>query len=312
MATMNPLERKARNSFIKGLAIAGVIGLIGIVILVIQLINVKGAEKQRIDTQKTVAVLTKPVKSGDVITSDMLKAVKIDAIIAPNDVLTVSGYNEMAVSQNGTEVDVIAKIDVSANTVLTTNMVTPSDKVNTDDVRKQEYNMISLPADIETGETIDVRLRMPDGTDYIVVSKKNVTVLDLGGIPSINTISIELSEGETLMMSNAIVEAYQIKGSRLYVSKYVEPGLQAEAITTYVPNADVQNLIASNPNIVNEAKQELINRIQSQGSLNRGNINDTLSGIDQDDRASGVESGTQTELTSSQDERQKYLDSLGG
>ena len=312
MATMNPLERKARNSFIKGLAIAGVIGLIGIVILVIQLINVKGAEKQRIDTQKTVAVLTKPVKSGDVITSDMLKAVKIDAIIAPNDVLTVSGYNEMAVSQNGTEVDVIAKIDVSANTVLTTNMVTPSDKVNTDDVRKQEYNMISLPADIETGETIDVRLRMPDGTDYIVVSKKNVTVLDLGGIPSINTISIELSEGETLMMSNAIVEAYQIKGSRLYVSKYVEPGLQAETITTYVPNADVQNLIASNPNIVNEAKQELINRIQSQGSLNRGNINDTLSGIDQDDRASGVESGTQTELTSSQDERQKYLDSLGG
>ena len=308
MATMNPLERKARNSFIKGLAIAGVIGLIGIVILVIQLINVKGAEKQRIDTQKTVAVLTKPVKSGDVITSDMLKAVKIDAIIAPNDVLTVSGYNEMAVSQNGTEVDVIAKIDVSANTVLTTNMVTPSDKVNTDDVRKQEYNMISLPADIETGETIDVRLRMPDGTDYIVVSKKNVTVLDLGGIPSINTISIELSEGETLMMSNAIVEAYQIKGSRLYVSKYVEPGLQAEAITTYVPNADVQNLIASNPNIVNEAKQELINRIQSQGSLNRGNINDTLSGIDQDDRASGVESGTQTELTSSQDERQKYSD----
>lgn len=312
MATMNPLERKARNSFIKGLAISGVIGLIGIIILVIQLINVKGAEKQRIDTQKTVAVLTKPVKSGDIVTSDMLKAVKIDAVIAPNDVLTVNGYNEMSVSENGVEREVIAKIDVSANTVLTTNMVTPSDKVNTDDVRKQEYNMISLPSDIETGETIDVRIRMPDGADYIVVSKKNVTVLDLGGIPSINTISIELSEGETLMMSNAIVEAYQIKGSKLYVSKYVEPGLQAGAITTYVPNADVQNLIASNPNIVNEAKQELINRIQSQGSLNRGNINDALSNIDQDDRSSGVESGTQTELTSSRDERQKYLDSLGG
>ena len=312
MATMNPLERKARNSFIKGLVISGVIGLIGIIILVIQLINVKGAEKQRIDTQKTVAVLTKPVKSGDIVTSDMLKAVKIDAVIAPNDVLTVNGYNEMSVSENGVEREVIAKIDVSANTVLTTNMVTPSDKVNTDDVRKQEYNMISLPSDIETGETIDVRIRMPDGADYIVVSKKNVTVLDLGGIPSINTISIELSEGETLMMSNAIVEAYQIKGSKLYVSKYVEPGLQAGAITTYVPNADVQNLIASNPNIVNEAKQELINRIQSQGSLNRGNINDALSNIDQDDRSSGVESGTQTELTSSRDERQKYLDSLGG
>ena len=101
--------------------------------------------------------------------------------------------------------------------------------------------MISLPADIETGDTVDVRLRMPDGTNYIVVSKKKVTVLDEGGIPSVNTISLELSEGEILMMSNAIVESYMMDGSRLYLTRYVEPGMQAGAITTYVPNGDVQN-----------------------------------------------------------------------
>lgn len=46
MATMNPLERKARSSFIKGIVIAGLIGLIGIVILVIQIMNMKAEEKE--------------------------------------------------------------------------------------------------------------------------------------------------------------------------------------------------------------------------------------------------------------------------
>lgn len=312
MATMNPLERKARNSFIKGLVIAGLIGIIGIVILVIQLVNIKGAEKQRVDAQKSVMVLKQAVRSGDVVTSEMLKSIKADAEVSPSDVLTNVEFNNMAADENGAERQVVAKIDITANTILTKNMLTPSDSVNTDDVRRQEYNMISLPADIETGETVDVRLRMPDGTDYIVVSKKNVTVLDEGGIPSLTTISLELSEGETLMMSNAIVEAYQIKGSKFYLAKYVEPGLQAGAIVTYVPNADVQNLIASDPNIVATAKQELINRIQSQGNLNRGNINDILNSIDQDDRDTSLESGTRTEISNGQDERQKYLDGLGG
>lgn len=300
MATMNPLERKARNSFIKGLAIAGVIGILIIAFLIVQLITIKGEEKQRIDTQKTAKVLKQEVKSGESITASMLQDVKIDATVAPSNLLTML------------DEDTVAKIDIAPRTVLTENMVSVKDELVTSDVRKQEYNMIALPADLETGETIDIRLRMTDGTDYIVVSKKRVTVIDEGGIPSLNTISVELSEGETLLMSNAIVESYQVKGSRLYISKYVEPGLQNQAIITYVPNTNIQNLIASNPNIVNQAKQELLNRIQEQGNLNRGNINNVLSTIDQDDRKSGVETGTQTELTTSQDERQKYLDGLGG
>lgn len=310
MATMNPLERKARISFIKGLAIAGVIGVIVIVVLVIQLVKFKGEEKQRIDAQKTVSVLSQAVKSGDVVTSDMLKTEKADANLTPSDILTSSNFIEMSTDDSGNLKKVIAKIDIDANTILTTNMLVAEDNANTDDVRAQEYNMISLPSDIETGETVDVRLRMPDGTDYIVVSKKVVTVLYQGKVPSIDTISLQLSEGETLMMSNAIVEAYQIPGSKLYINKYVEPGMQAGAITTYVPSADVQNLIASDPNIVTTAKQELINRINSQGTLNRGNINDTLSGISQDDKNSDTETGTTDEITKQRDERQKYLDGL--
>ena len=310
MATMNPLERKARNSFIKGAILAGLIGLIFIIILGIIIMRMRGEEQARLDAQKNVYVLRGAVQSGTVLTQDMFTTVGADANVAPSDALTASVYNTLAFDEEGNPLEIVAKIDIAANTIVTASMITTSDNINTDDVREEEYNMISLPADLETGDTVDVRLRMPDGTNYIVVSKKKVTVLDNAGIPSVNTISLELSEGEILMMSNAIVEAYMMEGSRLYLTRYVEPGMQAEAITTYVPNGEVQNLIAQNPNIVNEAKQELINRINNYAGLNRTNINDELNTIDPEDRTDAVTSGTTTENSDAQDARQSYLDSM--
>lgn len=310
MATMNPLERKARNSFIKGLVIAGLIGLIGIIVLVIILVRMRGEEQARLDAQKDVYVLRTDVQSGTILTQDMFTTVGADATVAPTDALTASTFATMAYDEEGNELQVVAKIDIAAKTIVTSNMLTTSDNINTDDVREEEYNMISLPSDIETGDTVDVRLRMPDGTNYIVVSKKKVTVLDEGGIPSLNTISLELSEGEILMMSSAIVESYILEGSRLYLTRYVEPGMQAGAITNYVPSGDVQNLIAQDPNIVNEAKQELINRINSYGTLNRTNINDELNTLEPDERADAVSTGTSSEISDAQDARQSYLDSM--
>ena len=309
MATMNPLERKARNSFIKGLVVAGLIGLIGIIVLVIILVQMKGEEQARIDAQKNVYVLKTSVQSGTVITQDMFTTVKADANVAPTDAVTASSYSSIAYDEEGNELEVVAKIDIAANTIVTTNMITTSDNINTDDVRKEEYNMISLPSDLETGDTVDVRLRMPDGTNYIVVSKKKVTVLDQGGIPSVNTISLDLSEGEILMMSNAIVEAYMMEGSRLYITRYVEPGMQAGAITTYVPSAEVQNLINNDPNVVAQAKQELLTRFTNYNG-NRNNVNDELNTMDADDRADSVATGTSSEISDAQDARQSYLDSM--
>ena len=66
----------------------------------------------------------------------------------------------------------LQKVNLSKNAVLTSGMVAEVDERTEDSTRTQEYNMIALPTDIETGDTIDIRLRMPDGTDYIVISKK--------------------------------------------------------------------------------------------------------------------------------------------
>ena len=100
MATMNPLERKARNSFIKGLVVAGLIGLIGIIVLVIILMRMRGEEQARLDAQKNVYVLRTAVQSGTVITQDMFTTVGADANVAPTDALTASSFSTLATFSN--------------------------------------------------------------------------------------------------------------------------------------------------------------------------------------------------------------------
>ena len=121
--------------------------------------------------------------------------------------------------------------------------------------------MLQLPIQLETAEYVDIRLLMSSGQDYIVVSHKEVKdVTD-------STIWLQLTEEETLLMSNAIVESYISPASNLYVAKYVEPGLQSAATVTYIPSSQVINLIQQNPNIINQAKVNLIERYNSNQAL---------------------------------------------
>ena len=64
METMNPLEKKARSSFIKGLLIAGLIGIIVIVILTVQIFKMRGEENKRIPSQKNFVIIKQDIKSG--------------------------------------------------------------------------------------------------------------------------------------------------------------------------------------------------------------------------------------------------------
>ena len=191
-------------------------------------------------------------------------------------------------------------------------MITEKENAVTDSLRIQEYNMLKIASQIQTGDFIDVRLRLADGQDYIVVSKKKVEIPQIDGSDSLNTIWIKLTEEETIAMSNAIVEAYQMSGSVLYTTKYVEPGMQGEAIPTYVPSAEVVNLITQNPNITQEAKQAMYNRYSNDSAGIRNNINDELNGEDSAIRKNNISTGVTTEVQTTQDQRQSYLDALAG
>ena len=230
---------------------------------------------------------------------------------ATGDYYTQTTTNETKNYIETTQKPLIAKVNLKANTVVAGSFIARSDEMTTDDVRQQEYNMLVLPIDVVTGDFVDVRLQMPTGQDFIVISKKKVTVPEVNGEYLTDTIQMNLAEEEIISMSNAIVEAYKMEGSKLYVTKYTEAGMQEASTPTYAVSDSVAKLIDLDPNIVKKARTELSNRYNngSLKELRRQYIDGAVSNYGKDEN---VSTKMTESITSTQEARKQYLQSLTG
>ena len=193
MAT-NPMQRKARNSFLLGMLTMLIISGIIIAFLFIQLTNIKKAEKQEKLAMVTVYTLNRDVDAGEEVSEADFTITSVNKDIAPKDYLTPTDLKEKN----------IAKIAMTAGTVLSKEMIYEDESEQGNDVRKQEYNMFVLPTDLQNGDYIDIRLMLPSGTDYIVASKKRVEIPQIAQVDATDTISVNLSEEETLLVKMCI------------------------------------------------------------------------------------------------------------
>ena len=297
---MNPMQRKANNYLLIGVLVTLLITGSIIAILFMQLNNLQQEKKKEEAAMKKVYVVSQDIKSGEVVSYDNLVQKSVSGSVVPTNALTVE------LTEN-----TIAKIDLNIGTIITDNMVQESEEKTTDDLRRQEYNMVILPTQIQSGDYIDIRLRLSNGVDYVVASKKRVEIPEIEGVDSTSTIIINMNETETMVMSNAIIEAYIDNGSLLYATTYVEPGLQQTVTPTYVPTGAVQSAINSNPNIEQEAKNALFARY-NQNASTRTNIIDSVLAQYAQDRVDNIEAGVQEEIAKAKEERQAYLEALGG
>ena len=295
---MNPMQRKANNSFLLGILITLVITGAIIAFLIYQVMNLN-TEIEEIQAHTVTAyIVVDTIQSGTEITAAQVQSVELnmDRRVDTSSLCTTL------------ETGLKAKVDLNPGTVLTTDL-TYKDEPLAPDVRTVEYNVLTLPSQLTTGEYIDIRLRTPDGRNLIVISHKEVTIPNIAGVDSTNCIWIDLSEEEILMMSSAIVEAYKMNGAMLYATRYVEPGTQEAATITYVPNDETRALIERDPNIVDEAKAALLSVLNANSELVRPGINNA---INNEDAADNVVEKTEDEITRLQEERELYIESLGG
>ncbi len=308
---MNPMQRKANNSFLLGILITLLITGIIIAILIFQ-VSKLNSELEKEDALKVkVYVVADTIKSGETISEDKLQFIEttLGNVDSGNfvTVLNTQDVEDPATGDVETVYTQKAKVDLNPGTVLTNDLLY-EDEAITADVRSQEYNVITLTSQLETGDYVDIRLRTADGRDLIVVSHKQVTIPTLNDIDTGNSIWIDLTEEETLMMSCAIVESYKMNGAKLYTSKYVEPGIQEAATPTYIPNDATITLINNDPNIVQQAKNELITRYNDNKDTIRPGLN---SAVNNEDATDNVNQKTEEEITSLQEEREAYIESLG-
>ena len=362
MAT-NPMQRKARNSFLLGMLVMLLISGVIIVLLFMLLSNKIKKEQEELKASVKAYVLNQDVSSGQVITTDMLTLQTVNKKLVPSnatsDISLIENYaledkegneiytkydkdnnaklyikkdnreyevhkedetdNYYIMKNNNKEylelnsVPLIAKVTMKKNTLLTTELLSKSDNVVQDDVRKQEYNMVVLPMDLATGDYIDIRVMFPNGQDFIVVSKKEVEIPIIGDIDSEDTIWINLSEDEILHMSCAIVDSAQVTGAKIYATKYTEAGMQNAATPTYPVNESTSKLLQSDPNIVQKAMDKILARYNNGNSAElRNNYINSAINSQGTQAQSNLETNMEESITNSKNSRKEYLDSLMG
>lgn len=298
---MNPMQRKIRNSFLIGFLVAIIIAAVVVVLL---FLKIKGLQddivrmqtEAEIATQQVYTINTDVKQDGSLINNDALTTVSVPSQLVPENAITTSNVDELFGTDDGTY-EMVAKIDISANTLLTTDMVEKSAEAGT--FRRVEYTMISLPSQLEAGDYIDIRIKYPTGESFVVISKIEVEESNA------NSIWLTVSEGQLLLINNAIVESYIIDGSMLYATEYADAA-QPAINQTYIPNENVRRLIEQNG--LANLDTEIIN---AQDIGVRDYIDSLLGQYETSESIDKVEEGYTTEQTTIQAAREALLGDLG-
>lgn len=315
---INPMQKRARNSFIQGALITLILMLVVVLFLVKQMRALNDAKEALEKANSKVYVALDDLKSGEEIKFEedfMMETVrtKVDKseIISQDDFMfknekgePVEKYKE----NDGTPIypTIRMKIDVPAGTIVTKEMIYSEDDETEDSERIQEYNMILLPSNLRNGEHVDIRLTLPTGQDYVVLAKKEVLgTTDTG-------LWLEVTESEILTMNNAIIESYIIPGTKLYASQYTEAGMQNKSTPTYQVSGKVKELIERDPNISPEARSAILDNYN--GELRTLHFEEILYNYvsEPEDRDNAVQQAFNEEIQKIQEDRAAFVEELEG
>lgn len=187
------------------------------------------------------------VKPGDPVTDDVL-----DYVTCPSSIVT-----DQFVTDKSDVLGRVFKIGVNKGTPLMANMT--MEEVIDDDMRDRDIMLDRITVGIRVGDYVDIRMTMPYGDEYIVIPHKRIYAIND------NTIKLYLSEYEWALYQGAMIDYYlnQSYGCTIYADRYIEPGLQNAAIAYYAPPNNIAAMIAKNPNILDDIREESAKKTSS-------------------------------------------------
>lgn len=311
----NPMQRKMTNAFLLGVLLMLLIAAAVVGLLLVN-INKMKQEKEKLEsfkksTTKTVYVAKQAIPEGTIAygASDangnsqiLIEQRTVSTLMTENllDSSDLEIYNE---STGETKVNTLkSKFDITEGTVLTKEMFL-NDGIDSSE-RLMEYNMISLPSQLLENTYIDVRILLPSGEDFVVVSKKFVEQV------SSSTIWMKMSESEIEILSNAIIESYIIDGAKLYATTYTSPASQKASKCTYVPAEKVRDILKAMISDDKEKIDELTKNWSVYGGV-RGRLEQYLRSYDADEQKEKTAAGIENEKTELKTARDTFLESMG-
>lgn len=244
------------------------------------------------NNQQTVYVATDFINAGDIVTDT-----GENANVEKQTVYTgLESYNYITESEMNTR----AKVDIAAGVPVMYNMVT--DVVVDNDTRDYEISVANLTTDQKENDVVDIRVIFPNGEDYVILSKKQITNLNLENC----VFTSQLNEEEILRFASAIVDAYMTTGARIYTTRYVEENIQETSTPNYPVRETTIALINSDPNVVTKATETLnlearLSLEQRLGTLTEDELDAVSEGFGLTDTAKSSVLGSTSTATSNEE-----------
>ena len=189
-----------------------------------------------ISTAYTVIKQTEP---GELITEEMLEEISIPA----------SMLNESFVLDTTDIAGKYSKVALVPGTPITADVIMGED-INDKNalyhtVRAYDVVVNMWPIGLKIGDYVDMRIMMPFGEEYIVLSHMRVNGMSDG------TVRFNLTEAQINLYQSALVDYYlnSSQGVMIYFTKYIEPGVQKPALITYKVSDNIMEAMKKNGNL---------------------------------------------------------------
>ena len=316
----NPIKRRARQSFFLGFLIALVIMAV-VVMFLFTRINTLNEENKKLSKKGpkiNVYTVNRDIEEGEVITVEDLQS-EIMELSAESKSIDVSNYLDPSMfygidEETGEEFEIsyTSKVQINFGSVVTLSMIQEGGISN--DERLMEYNMIVLPSQLKNGDYVDIRLRLANGTETVVLPKKKIEQCNA------TSIWMRMKEIEILTMNSAIVDAYLVDGSQLRATVYTNPLMQEANEANYPVNDEVLVAITYNSNILVEARNALLQKwsVTSDSAAGASDLRVKRREIDsyvtdtQDEKATKIEEEYTQEAADINTARGEYVSALEG
>lgn len=189
--------------------------------------------------ERDVYVAVCDISAGDVITDDKVKKTMVYSSQPQDSFISNKQIGQMTL------------IDIPMGTQIMATMLT--DNIVSSELREVEYQVLNINANINSNDTIDIRIFFPNGESLVVLSKKVIKGIQEGSVMCYLWLDAE----EITRMSAAIIDAALYPGTQLITTKYIEPSIQKASEITYTPSLAILERLETDPNILEKSSQKL-------------------------------------------------------
>lgn len=181
--------------------------------------------------------------SGSVEAGAEIKSEQITEMSLPSSMIT-----DAYITNPEEIVGKLYKVAIEPGTPLTTNMI--MDRDIEDSTRDVDICVDRWTVGLKVGDYIDYRLTLPYGDDYIVIPHLRIEMVGS------TTLKVYMNETQWQLYQGSLVDYYlhSSQGATVYVTKYVEPGVQQPAQAYYTVPENVKAIMLMDPNIVDKAE----------------------------------------------------------